>query len=235
MVEVLKQKRAWRCSLAQDSSFGMRQLKQETVEVVAFKKAWSCPLAQNSSFGMRQLEIVAGGFYAFGEIVISSSTLSISRSRSAEKGGGFATDSYLEVTNGSFVSLQNVTAGSHGGGFYALGEIVIAGSYISNSHAESGSGGGFDTEKGLKVSLLKTHHSECDSWRAWRRFLCLGRDCDCWELDDQHFQQSRWIRKLEEVLTLKRAWRCPPAQGSSFGMRQLEILEEVSMPVERLR
>ena len=73
--------------------------------------------------------------------------------------------------------------------------------------------------------------SECDRWKSWRRFLCPWRDCDCWEL---HFQQSRWIRLWWEVLTLKRAWRCPLAQDSSFGMRQLESMEEVSLPGERL-
>ena len=31
------------------------------------------------------------------------------------------------MTNSSVVSLQNVTAGSHGGGFNALGEAEIAG------------------------------------------------------------------------------------------------------------
>ena len=33
----------------------------------------------------------------------------------------------LQVTNSSAVSLQNVTAGSHGGGFCAIGEVEIAG------------------------------------------------------------------------------------------------------------
>ena len=64
-------------------------------------------------------------------------------------------DGRLQVTNSSAVNLQNVTAQNNGGGFVALGEVEIAGNStvnMSNSHAEAGNGGGFDTEKGLKVS-----------------------------------------------------------------------------------
>ena len=68
---------------------------------------------------------------------------------------GFSTKKRLRVSNSSVVSLENVTAGSHGGAFTALGDVEIAGHStvnISNSQAESGDGGGFDTEKGLKLS-----------------------------------------------------------------------------------
>ena len=54
-----------------------------------------------------------------------------------------------------------MTTQKYGGGFNALGEVEIAGNStvnISNSYAETGVGGGFDTEKGLKLSNgLKTH------------------------------------------------------------------------------
>ena len=59
------------------------------------------------------------------------------------------------MSNGSRLIIRNATAGKHGGGFFAWGETVIAESStinIFNSHAESGTGGGFDTQKGLKVS-----------------------------------------------------------------------------------
>ena len=59
------------------------------------------------------------------------------------------------MTNSSVVTLQNVTAQNYGGGFIAFGEVEIAGNStvnIFNSQAETGHGGGFDTEKGLKVS-----------------------------------------------------------------------------------
>ncbi|CAL1141136.1 unnamed protein product [Cladocopium goreaui] len=96
-----------------------------------------------------------GGFCAVDEVVIDEmSSVSISTSRS-RFGGGFHTNRRLQVTNSSFVSLQNVTAQKYGGGFHAIGEVEIAGNStvkISNSHAEAGSGGGFFTEKGLKVS-----------------------------------------------------------------------------------
>ena len=96
-----------------------------------------------------------GGFDAFDEVVIDEmSSVSISTSRS-RFGGGFHTDRRLQVTNSSAVSLQNVTAQEYGGGFNALGDVEIAGKStvnISNSRAEAKNGGGFDTEKGLKVS-----------------------------------------------------------------------------------
>ena len=49
-----------------------------------------------------------------------------------------------------------MTAQNYGGGFNALGKVEIAGNStvnISNSHVESGNGGGFDTEMGLMVSM----------------------------------------------------------------------------------
>ncbi|CAL1141939.1 unnamed protein product [Cladocopium goreaui] len=99
---------------------------------------------------------IGGGFCASDEVVINEmSSVSISSSRSGVQGGGFHTDERLQVTNSSAVSLQNVIAQEYGGGFNALGEVEIAGNStvkISNSRAEAKNGGGFDTEKGLKVS-----------------------------------------------------------------------------------
>ncbi|CAL1173608.1 unnamed protein product [Cladocopium goreaui] len=96
-----------------------------------------------------------GGFFAGNEAVIDGmSNVSVSMSRSGEQGGGFQTGRLL-VTNSSTVSLQNLTAGSLGGGFIAFGEVEIIGNStvnISNSRAESGDGGGFRTESGLKMS-----------------------------------------------------------------------------------
>ena len=54
------------------------------------------------------------------------------------------------MTNSSVVSLQNVTAQKHGGGFKCSAEVEIAGNStinISNSRAESGDGGGFYAER----------------------------------------------------------------------------------------
>ena len=83
------------------------------------------------------------------------SMIFIQNARSTKSGGGFSTKKRLRVSNSSVVSLENVTAGSHGGAFTALGDVEIAGHSMvnmSNSHAETGHGGGFGTEKGLKVS-----------------------------------------------------------------------------------
>ena len=106
----------------------------------------------------------------------------IQNARSTEYGGGFLTRKRLRVANSSAVSLQNVIAQEQGGGFLVLGEVEIAGNStvkISNSRAESRDGGGFDTEKGLKgLQRLKDHHSQCDSWKAWRRILCQRQDLD---------------------------------------------------------
>ena len=69
---------------------------------------------------------------------------------------GFSTSHRLQVTNGSIVSLENVTARQSGGGFKCLGDVEIAGNAtinISNSQALSGDGGGFRTEKGLKLLM----------------------------------------------------------------------------------
>ena len=100
-----------------------------------------------------------GGFAAIDDVVIDGmSRVSISDSKS-RWGGGYHTDGRLQVTNSSVVSLQNVTAGSHGGGFLVLGEVEIAGNAtinISNSRAESGNGGGFRAENCLKMSTGST-------------------------------------------------------------------------------
>ena len=109
-------------------------------------------------------------------------TLEFPIQNQAEQGGGFQCNRRLQVTNGSVVSLENVTAGSHAGGFTSLGQVEIAGNStvnISSSHAESGDGGAFRTEKGLKgVHQLKTHHSECGCWKVRRRILCQRPGCD---------------------------------------------------------
>ena len=83
--------------------------------------------------------------------MISSSAVGIRSAMTQELLGDF-----LAFDNGgsSFVSLQNVIARDSGGGFFAIGEVEIAGNStinMSNSRAESGDGGGFDTEKGLKL------------------------------------------------------------------------------------
>ena len=71
-------------------------------------------------------------------------------------GGGLATEKWLQVTNSSLLSLQNVTTGRNGGGFLAFDGVEIAGDStvnISNSHAcGTGDGGGFHTGSGLNVS-----------------------------------------------------------------------------------
>ena len=79
----------------------------------------------------------------------------IENARSTDNGGGFSTRKRLRVSNRSVVSLKRVTTEGSGGGFHALGDVEIAGRSkvkISNSHAESGYGGGVRTAKGLKVS-----------------------------------------------------------------------------------
>jgi len=97
-----------------------------------------------------------GGFYVHGRTLISSSTMSISRSSSGRQGGGFQTKGRLQVTNGAFLNLEDVTTGSIGGAFIvSRGEVEIAGNStvkISNSRAKSGDGGGCYIQKGLNVS-----------------------------------------------------------------------------------
>ena len=83
------------------------------------------------------------------------SCVRISHSRSKGNGGGLATEKWLQVTNSSLLSLQNVTTGRNGGGFLAFDGVEIAGDStvnISNSHAGTGDGGGFHTGSGLNVS-----------------------------------------------------------------------------------
>ena len=146
-------KRDWSCWRAQDSWFGMRQL--EVLEEDSMPKARALISSSTVSIQNARAQQHGGGFIAIEELFIDEmSSVSISSSRSAEQGGGFQTDGRLLVTNSSVVSLENVTAGSHGGAFTALGEVEIAGNStvnISNSRAETGNGGGFDAEKGLKL------------------------------------------------------------------------------------
>ncbi|CAL1141954.1 unnamed protein product, partial [Cladocopium goreaui] len=98
---------------------------------------------------------LGGGLYAYDEIVIDRMSNVSIFSSIAEQGGGFHTNSYVEVTDGSFLNLENVAARSHGGAFVSLGEVEIAGNStvnISSSRAESGDGGGCYSQKGLNVS-----------------------------------------------------------------------------------
>ena len=88
-----------------------------------------------------------------------NSRILIQNTRCSKNGGAFQTGGRLQVTHSSVVSLQNVTAQTTGAGFNALGEVEIAGNStvnISNSRAESGNGGGFRAEKGLKMSTGST-------------------------------------------------------------------------------
>ena len=139
---------------------------------------------------MQRLGNMVESFFADHEVVIDGmSSVRISHSR-AEHGGGLATDKWLQVTNSSVLSLQNVTTGSNGGGFVALGKLEIAGNStvnISNSHAESGKGGGF-VGQNVKVSsgsrLILWNAT--DSWTVWGRIRCIRQDFDNQHVPSQH-------------------------------------------------
>ena len=90
------------------------------------------------------------------------------------------------MSNGSRLIIRNATAGNHGGGFYALREVEIAGNSTvnsSNSRAEAENGGGFDTQKGLKVSTgSRLVIRNATAGKNRRRILCQRQD---------HHQQVR--------------------------------------------
>ena len=98
---------------------------------------------------------LGGGFVAYDEVVIAEmSNVNISDAV-AEQGGGFQVNQRLRVMSKSTLNLQNVKAGTNGGGLYALGDVDIAGGStvnISNGQAVFGDGGGFQAGYELNVS-----------------------------------------------------------------------------------
>ena len=123
-----------------------------------------------------------GGLYALSKIAISRSTLSIQDAAAQAFGGGFLTLQEVVIDEMSSLRISDSRSQQGGGfqsegtlagdqqlgcqpsecdrmksrrRFHWLWEVEIAGHStvnVSNSHAESGHGGGFRTRKGLKVS-----------------------------------------------------------------------------------
>ncbi|CAK9110650.1 Probable outer membrane protein PmpB (Polymorphic membrane protein B) [Durusdinium trenchii] len=102
---------------------------------------------------------LGGGFTVADEILIADMSNVTISDAVAKKGGGFHVEKRLQMRSHSTLNLENVEAGDSGGGLYSLGEVDIGGSStvkISNGHAVSGYGGGFDVWAELKLSNRST-------------------------------------------------------------------------------
>ena len=111
-----------------------------------------------------------GGFLARGAVTLAAGRLHLRGTTAVEQAcGGFSAGGPLKVINRSTISIRHASAGSSGGGFIALNDVVIAEmSNLSISNVSAWEFGGFVAGRGLQVnnSTVSIQHAGSLKGRA---------------------------------------------------------------------
>jgi len=118
---------------------------------------------EDSEISSSYAETTGGGIYAAGDLALANST--ITGNNSAGKGGGIYSRGGVALKKSSMVKYNQTSGfGSHGGGIYALGDVMLDDSMVENNetYGNNSDGGGISSAGDVTLSSSTIKRNRAD-------------------------------------------------------------------------